>query len=77
MISGEELKYLNGLVGLRGLGMGEPYPHRLTFQSGAFALTMPPNPLSQFALTVPAEILTLKTDHFLEVRSYYRDAYAS
>ena len=65
MISGEELKYLNGLVGLRGLGMGEPYPHRLTFQSGAFALT------------VPAEILTLKTDHFLEVRSYYRDAYAS
>ena len=41
--SGEELKYRNGLAGLRGLGIVSYYPRLLTFQSSAFALTVPAN----------------------------------
>jgi hypothetical protein len=31
-----------GLAGFLGLGIQAPYPHRLNFQSGVFALTVPP-----------------------------------
>lgn len=41
MISGHELKYQNGLVGLLGLGMTLPYPIRRVPLASAFALTVP------------------------------------
>jgi hypothetical protein len=41
MISGDELKYRNGLAGFLGLGIGSPDPNCLKSQSGAFALTVP------------------------------------
>jgi len=41
MISGDELKYRNGLADFLGLGIALPYPFSPRFQSGAFALTVP------------------------------------
>jgi hypothetical protein len=39
--SGDELKYRNGLAGLRGRGMPLPYPVRARSPAGAFGLTVP------------------------------------
>ncbi len=50
MISGDELKYRNGLSGLRGLGMPLPYPIRCVSLTSALALKVPIN-LSLFEKT--------------------------
>jgi hypothetical protein len=49
MISGEELKYRNGLASFLGLDIGSIYPKRLKSQSGAFALTVPLKPDRQLS----------------------------
>ncbi len=41
MISGDELKYRNGLAGFLSLGIAPPYPIRRVPLAGAFALTGP------------------------------------
>jgi hypothetical protein len=41
MISGDELKYRNGLSSLRGLGIAQPCRNPLITESGAVALTAP------------------------------------
>jgi hypothetical protein len=48
--SGEELKYRNGLAGLRGRGMHPPYPAP-SLPAGALGLTEPPEPLAACPLT--------------------------
>jgi len=49
MISGDELKYRNGLADFLGLGIALPYPFSPRFQSGAFALTVPARDIASLA----------------------------